>query len=95
MRCVYYFGRSCAAHAVEMGTGPRTAFIPPEDPSNLDRSGTFPYPPHRSDIHHETEVAEMLKSGGINSPVESALDHVFGYALSLDMTPRDLKGAQK
>ena len=41
------------------------------------------------------EMAVALKTGGVNIPVDSALDHVFGYALSLDMTRRDLQGAAK
>jgi len=62
---------------------------------NLDVSGEFPYPPKTADVHHEVEMAVMLKSGGCNISTESALDHVFGYALSLDMTRRDLQGEQK
>jgi fumarylpyruvate hydrolase len=63
--------------------------------NNLDPSGTFPYPPHTSDVHHEAEMLVALKSGGTNIPLESALDHVFGYGLALDMTRRDLQGAAK
>jgi fumarylpyruvate hydrolase len=63
--------------------------------NNLDPSGEFPYPPHSSDVHYEAEMAVMLKTGGTNIPLDQALDHVFGYALSLDMTRRDLQGAQK
>ena len=66
-----------------------------KNPDNLDPSGTFPYPPHSADVHHEAEIAVMLKSGGTDIPVGQALDHVFGYALSLDMTRRDLQGEQK
>jgi len=66
-----------------------------KNPDNLDTSGEFPYPPKSSDVHHEIEVAVMLKSGGTNISVEDALDHVYGYALALDMTRRDLQGEQK
>ena len=66
-----------------------------QNPDNLDTSGEFPYPPKTADVHHEIEMAVMLKAGGTNIPLESSLDHVFGYALSLDMTRRDLQGAQK
>jgi len=97
VRRVYCIGRNYAAHAVEMGHDPdrEPPFFFQKNPNNLDPSGDFPYPPHSSDVHHEVEVAVMLKSGGTNIPVERALDHVFGYALSLDMTRRDLQGVQK
>jgi len=97
VRRVYCIGRNYAAHAVEMGHDPdrEPPFFFQKNPNNLDPSGAFPYPPHSSDVHHEVEVAVMLKSGGTNISVENALDHVFGYALSLDMTRRDLQGAQK
>lgn len=97
VRRVYCIGRNYAAHAVEMGHDPdrEPPFFFQKNPNNLDPSGSFPYPPHSSDVHHEVEVAVMLKSGGINIEIGSALDHVFGYALSLDMTRRDLQGAQK
>ena len=66
-----------------------------KNPNNLDGSGVFPYPKHSSDVHHEVEMAVMLKSGGESIAIESALNHVYGYALSLDMTRRDLQGQQK
>ena len=97
VRRVYCIGRNYAAHAIEMGHNPdrEPPFFFQKNPDNLDPSGEFPYPPHSSDVHHEAELAVMLKSGGSDIPVESALDHVFGYALSLDMTRRDLQGEQK
>lgn len=97
VRRVYCIGRNYAAHAIEMGHDPDRdpPFFFQKNPNNLDTSGNFPYPPKTSDVHHEIEMAVMLKSGGINIPVTSALDHVFGYALSLDMTRRDLQGEQK
>ncbi|NND93054.1 MAG: fumarylacetoacetate hydrolase family protein [Granulosicoccus sp.] len=97
VRRVYCIGRNYAAHAVEMGHDPdrEPPFFFQKNPDNLDASGEFPYPPKTSDVHHEVEMAVMLKSGGQNIPLDSALDHVFGYALSLDMTRRDLQGEQK
>ena len=97
VRRVYCIGRNYAAHAVEMGHDPdrEAPFFFQKNPDNLDPSGEFPYPAHTSDVHHEAEVAVMLKSGGTNIPVESAQDHIYGYALSLDMTRRDLQGEQK
>jgi fumarylpyruvate hydrolase len=97
VRRVYCIGRNYAAHAVEMGHDPdkEPPFFFQKNPDNLDPSGEFPYPPHTSDVHHEAEMAVFLKSGGMNIPLESALDHVYGYGLSLDMTRRDLQGEMK
>jgi fumarylpyruvate hydrolase len=97
VRRVYCIGRNYAAHAVEMGHDPdrEPPFFFQKNPDNLDSSGNFPYPPHSSDVHHEVEMLVALKSGGKNIPLESALDHVYGYGLSLDMTRRDLQGEQK
>lgn len=97
VRRVYCIGRNYAAHAVEMGHDPdrEAPFFFQKNPDNLDPSGEFPYPPKTSDVHHEAEIAVMLKSGGTNIPLESALDHVYGYAISLDMTRRDLQGEAK
>jgi fumarylpyruvate hydrolase len=97
VRRVYCIGRNYAAHAVEMGGDPdrEPPFFFQKNPDNLDPTGAFPYPPRSSDVHHEAEVAVFLKSGGGEIPVDRALDHVFGYALCLDMTRRDLQGEAK
>ncbi|HKK97011.1 MAG TPA: fumarylacetoacetate hydrolase family protein, partial [Marivita sp.] len=97
VRRVYCIGRNYAAHAIEMGHDPDRddPFFFQKNPNNLDPSGDFPYPPQSSDVHHEAEIAVALKSGGTDIPVDTALDHVFGYALSLDMTRRDLQGVAK
>ncbi len=97
VRRVYCIGRNYAAHAIEMGHDPdrEDPFFFQKNPDNLDTSGEFPYPPKSSDVHHEIEIAVMLKSGGTNIPLERALDHVYGYALALDMTRRDLQGEMK
>ncbi len=97
VRRVYCIGRNYAAHAIEMGHDPdrEPPFFFQKNPDNLDPSGAFPYPAETADVHHEVEIAVMLKSGGVNIPVDEALTHVWGYALALDMTRRDLQGAQK
>ena len=94
---VYCIGRNYAAHTVEMGHDPdrEAPFFFQKNPDNLDPSGQFPYPSKSADVHHEVEMAVMLKSGGNNIPVSDALEHVYGYALSLDMTRRDLQAEQK
>ncbi|MCC1493729.1 fumarylacetoacetate hydrolase family protein [Cognatishimia sp. F0-27] len=97
VRRIYCIGRNYAAHAIEMGHDPdrEDPFFFQKNPNNLDTSGSFPYPPHTSDVHHEAEMLVALKTGGTNIPVEKALDHVFGYGLALDMTRRDLQGIAK
>lgn len=97
VRRVYCIGRNYAAHAIEMGHDPNREppFFFQKNPDNLDPSGEFPYPAHSSDVHHEAEMYVALKSGGTNLSVEDALDHVYGYGLSLDMTRRDLQGEMK
>ena len=97
VRRVYCIGRNYAAHAIEMGHDPdrEPPFFFQKNPNNLDPSGTFPYPPHSSDVHHEAEMYVALKSGGANIAVEDALDCIYGYGLSLDMTRRDLQGQMK
>ncbi|MCA0922520.1 fumarylacetoacetate hydrolase family protein [Pseudooceanicola nanhaiensis] len=97
VRRVYCIGRNYAAHAIEMGHDPdrEPPFFFQKNPDNLDASGEFPYPVKSEDVHHEAEMVVALKSGGKDIPVESALDHVYGYGLSLDMTRRDLQGVAK
>ena len=97
VRRVYCIGRNYAAHAIEMGHDPdrEPPFFFQKNPDNLDASGRFPYPPHSADVHYEAELLVALGSGGTNIPVETALDHVWGYGLALDMTRRDLQGEAK
>jgi len=97
VRRVYCIGRNYAAHAVEMGHDPdkEPPFFFQKNPNNLSAETEFPYPPKSADVHHEAELAVALKSGGRNIPLAQALDHVYGYAVSLDMTRRDLQGEAK
>lgn len=97
VRRVYCIGRNYAAHAIEMGGDPdrEPPFFFQKNPDNLDFSGVFPYPSRSSDVHHEVEMVVFLHKGGVNIPVAQALDCVFGYAVGLDMTRRDLQGEAK
>lgn len=97
VRRIYCVGRNYAAHTVEMGGDPdrEPPFFFQKNPNNVDSSGTFPYPPRSSDVHHEVEMAVALKSGGANIPLDNALDCVFGYGVAIDMTRRDLQGEAK
>jgi len=97
VRRVYCIGRNYAAHTVEMGGDPdrERPFFFQKNPDNLDQSGEFPYPPKSSDVHHEMEMLVALGSGGSDIAVGDALSHVYGYAVCLDMTRRDLQAEAK
>lgn len=97
VRRIYCIGRNYAAHAIEMGHDPNREqpFFFQKNPDNLDPSGEFPHPSQSSDVHHEVELAVALKSGGANIPLTEALGHVWGYAVALDMTRRDLQNEAK
>ena len=94
---VYCIGRNYADHAVEMGHDPdrEPPFFFMKSSDNLDPSGTFPYPPESRDVHHEVELAVALGTGGNGIPLEAAAACVYGYAVSLDMTRRDLQAEAK
>jgi fumarylpyruvate hydrolase len=98
VRRVYCVGRNYAAHAIEMGHDPdrEPPFFFQKNPDDLlAGGGRFPYPDRTDDVHHEIEMVVALGKGGRNMPEEAALDHVFGYAVGLDMTRRDLQGEAK
>ena len=94
---VYCVGRNYAAHAVEMGHDPNKEppFFFQKNPDNLVTSGEFPYPPATSDVHHEIEMVVGLAKGGSDISVDAALGSVYGYAVGLDMTRRDLQARAK
>ncbi len=95
---VYCVGRNYAEHAMEMGHDPdkEPPFFFQKNPDNLIVPDLkFPYPPQSNDVHHEIEMVVALKKGGTDIPVENALECVYGYAVSLDMTRRDLQGQMK
>ena len=97
VRRIYCIGRNYAAHAVEMGHDPdrESPFFFQKNPDSIDFSGEFPYPAKTSDVHHEIELVVALGKGGVDIPVERALEHVWGYGVGLDMTRRDLQGEAK
>jgi len=95
---IYCVGRNYAEHAIEMGHDPNreAPFFFQKNPDTLVQSGgTFPYPDASKDVHHELEMVVALKSGGKDIAQDKALGHVFGYAVGLDMTRRDLQGEAK
>ncbi|MGX9428191.1 MULTISPECIES: fumarylacetoacetate hydrolase family protein [Bradyrhizobium] len=98
VRRIYCIGRNYAAHAIERGSDPTREppffFQKPTDAIQNVAIGTVadhPYPSLTKNYHHEVELVAALKSGGTNIPADKALDHVYGYALGLDMTRRDLQ----
>lgn len=96
---VYCVGRNYAAHAVEMGHDPdrEPPFFFQKNPDNVlaAEEVVFPYPSASTDVHHEIELVVALSGGGVDIPVEHALDSVWGYAVGLDMTRRDLQAEAK
>ena len=102
VRRIYCIGRNYAAHAREMGSDPTreapfffqkpsdaVQFVPP------GQTADHPYPSLTSNYHYEVELVAALQSGGRNIPVDQALQHVYGYAVGLDMTRRDLQSHMK
>ena len=97
IRRVYCIGRNYADHAIEMGHDPEREppFFFQKNPHNIVGGDTFPYPQKSNDVHHEIEMVVALRSGGCNIAVDDAMHHVFGYAVGLDMTRRDLQSDMK
>ena len=98
VRRIYCVGRNYAAHAREMGADPEREppffFSKPSDALVQD-GDAMPYPPQTAELHHEVELVVAIRQGGSEVSPEAALDHVFGYAVGLDMTRRDLQQAAK
>ncbi len=100
VRRIYCVGRNYAAHAREMGSDPTREppffFQKPTDAIQLAPAGVtidHPYPPVTTNYHYEVELVAVLGAGGRDVPVAKALDLVYGYAIGLDMTRRDLQRA--
>jgi fumarylpyruvate hydrolase len=101
VRRIYCVGRNYVDHAIEMGHSGREApffFMKPADavlPVAEGTTGQMHYPSATKDLHHEVELVVAIGQGGRNIPAAQALDHVYGYAVGLDMTRRDLQGEAK
>jgi fumarylpyruvate hydrolase len=98
VRRIYCIGRNYAAHAREMGSDPSREppffFQKPTDAIQFVAPGTVadhPYPTLTRNYHYEVELVAALHRGGRNIPIAQALDHVYAYAIGLDMTRRDLQ----
>ena len=98
---IYCVGRNYAEHAKEMGHSGREApffFMKPADAALSVPSGApglMPYPGMTAELHHEIELVVAIGKGGRDIAVADAMAHVWGYAVGLDMTRRDLQGEAK
>jgi len=98
---IYCVGRNYVEHAQEMGfTGrePPFFFLKPADAIVVvpaGQTGSMPYPSLTQDLHHEIELVVAIGQGGRNIKAAAAMSHIFGYAVGLDMTRRDLQGEMK
>ena len=98
---IYCVGRNYEEHAKEMGFSGREApffFMKPADALvvvNPGETGHMPYPTLTSNLHHEIELVVALGKGGKNIAAADAHKHIFGYAVGLDMTRRDLQNEMK
>ena len=100
IRRVYCVGRNYAAHAREMGFDPVREppffFCKPNDDASVvpvteGATATLPYPPLTKNYHYEAELVVAIGRGGRDIAQADAASHVFGYAVGLDMTRRDLQ----
>jgi fumarylpyruvate hydrolase len=98
VRRIYCVGRNYAAHAREMGSDPDREppffFMKPAD-AIVASGSTVPFPPATGDLQHEIELVVVIGRGGRGITSAAALDHVYGYAVGLDMTRRDLQTQAK
>lgn len=98
VRRIYCIGRNYAKHVAEMGYDVERSkpfyFAKPADAVVMS-GATVDYPPRTGDLHHEIELVVAIGREGSDVPVEDALSHVFGYAVGIDLTRRDLQKAAK
>ena len=98
VRRIWCVGRNYADHAREMGHDPTREppffFAKPAD-SVVPGGGTLPFPRATEDLHHEVELVVAIGTGGQDISETDALRHVYGYAVGLDMTRRDIQAEAK
>ena len=98
---IYCVGRNYEEHAKEMGfTGrePPFFFLKPADALVFVKdgeTGSIPYPSQTQNFHHEIELVVAIAKGGKNIAAADAMQHIYGYAVGLDMTRRDLQNDMK
>lgn len=98
VRHIYCVGRNYAEHAREMGADPdrEAPFFFMKAPDCVESSGgQIKYPSRTENLHHEVELVVAVGRSGADIPVPEATDHIFGYAVGVDLTRRDLQQAMK
>jgi fumarylpyruvate hydrolase len=97
VRRIFCVGRNYAAHAREMGHDPEREppffFTKPADA--IVTGGEMPYPVATSELHHEVELVVAIGTGGRDIAEADAKGHIWGYAIGIDMTRRDLQAEAK
>jgi fumarylpyruvate hydrolase len=97
VRRIFCVGRNYAEHIREMGNDERDPpfyFTKPAD-AVVEHGATFAYPQATTDLHHEVELVLAIGTGGANIAQEDAMTHVWGAAVGIDMTRRDLQAVAK
>jgi fumarylpyruvate hydrolase len=98
VRRIYCVGQNYADHAREMGSNPERQrpffFAKPAD-AVVPSGAVLPFPPRTEDLHHEVELVVALGGGGSNIGVADAQALIFGHAVGLDLTRRDLQAEAK
>lgn len=98
VRRIFCVGRNYAAHAREMGNDPDREppffFTKPAD-AVVDTPATVPFPPLTADLHHEVELVVAIGKGGVDISTGAVMDHVWGAAVGIDLTRRDLQAEAK
>jgi fumarylpyruvate hydrolase len=98
VRRIYCVGRNYADHVREMGNDPRRDlpffFGKPPD-AVVGSARVLPYPPRTADLHHEVELVVALRQGGVNVGIADVASMIFGHAVGIDLTRRDLQAEAK
>jgi len=98
IRRVFCVGRNYSEHAREMGHDPDREppffFMKPAD-AVVPAEGSIAYPPLTEDLHHEVELVVAIGKDGVDISPENALNHVWGYAVGVDLTRRDIQATAK
>jgi fumarylpyruvate hydrolase len=98
VRRIFCVGRNYADHVREMGNDPRSEpplfFTKPAD-AVVENGAAIPYPPDTSNLHHEVELVLAIGAGGAGIAPARALEHVWGYAVGVDLTRRDRQNEAK